>query len=51
MAITINVNGSSTAWTRRPKAGAAISNAIANATGMRLRDLPFTRERIKAALA
>ena len=30
---------------------AAISNAIANATGKRLRDLPFTRERVKAALA
>ncbi len=30
---------------------AAISNAIANATGRRLRDLPFTRERVKAALA
>jgi nicotinate dehydrogenase subunit B len=30
---------------------AAIANAIANATGSRLRDLPFTRERVKAALA
>ena len=30
---------------------AAVSNAIANATGKRLRDLPFTRERVKAALA
>jgi len=30
---------------------AAISNAVANATGKRLRDLPFTRERVKAALA
>ena len=30
---------------------AAISNAIANATGKRMRDLPFTRERVKAALA
>ena len=30
---------------------AAIANAIANATGRRLRDLPFTRERVKAALA
>ncbi len=29
---------------------AAISNAIANATGKRLRDLPFLRERVKAAL-
>jgi len=25
--------------------------AIANATGTRMRDLPFTRERVKAALA
>ncbi len=30
---------------------AAIANAIANATGRRLRDLPFTRERVKASLA
>jgi nicotinate dehydrogenase subunit B len=29
---------------------AAIGNAIANATGVRLRDLPLTRERIKAAI-
>ena len=29
---------------------AAIANAIANATGARLRDLPFTRSRVKAAL-
>jgi CO/xanthine dehydrogenase Mo-binding subunit len=29
---------------------AAIANAIANATGTRLRDLPFTRERVKAVL-
>ena len=29
---------------------AAIANAIANATGKRMRDLPFTRERVKAAL-
>ncbi len=31
-------------------AAAALANAIANATGRRLRDLPLTRERIKAAL-
>ncbi len=30
---------------------AAIANAIANATGVRMRDLPFTRPRVKAALA
>jgi nicotinate dehydrogenase subunit B len=30
---------------------AAIANAIANATGVRLRDLPFTPARVKAALA
>jgi CO/xanthine dehydrogenase Mo-binding subunit len=30
---------------------AAIANAIANATGARLRDLPFTPARVKAALA
>ena len=29
---------------------AAIANAIADATGARLRDLPLTRERIKAAI-
>jgi CO/xanthine dehydrogenase Mo-binding subunit len=29
---------------------AAIANAIANATGTRLRDLPFTPERVKAAI-
>jgi CO/xanthine dehydrogenase Mo-binding subunit len=32
-------------------AAAAIANAIANATGVRLRSLPFTPERVKAALA
>lgn len=30
---------------------AAIANAVANATGQRLRDLPFTSERVKQALA
>ena len=30
---------------------AAISNAFFNATGVRLRDLPFSAERVKAALA
>jgi len=28
---------------------AAIANAVANATGRRIRDLPFTAERVKAA--
>jgi len=32
-------------------AAAAIANAVANATGRRLRALPFTPERVKAALA
>jgi len=30
---------------------AAIANAIANATGVRIRDLPFTAKRVKAALS
>jgi CO/xanthine dehydrogenase Mo-binding subunit len=30
---------------------AALANAIANATGARIRDLPFTSQRVKAALA
>jgi CO/xanthine dehydrogenase Mo-binding subunit len=30
---------------------AAIANAVANATGRRLRDIPFTPERVKAALS
>ncbi len=32
-------------------AAAAIANAVANATGRRLRALPFTPERVKQALA
>ena len=30
---------------------AAIANAVADATGARIRDLPFTSQRVKAALA
>ena len=29
---------------------AAIANALADATGVRLRELPFTRRRVKAAI-
>jgi CO/xanthine dehydrogenase Mo-binding subunit len=29
---------------------AAIANALADATGVRMRELPFTRRRIKAAI-
>ena len=32
-----------------PVAG-AIGNALANATGLRMRDLPFTRERMRAVM-
>jgi CO/xanthine dehydrogenase Mo-binding subunit len=32
-------------------AGAAIGNAVFDATGARLRQIPFTRERVKEALA
>jgi CO/xanthine dehydrogenase Mo-binding subunit len=31
-------------------ASAALANALANATGKRLRDLPFTAARVKAAI-
>ena len=31
--------------------GAAIANALFNATGVRMRDVPFTPDRVKAALA
>jgi CO/xanthine dehydrogenase Mo-binding subunit len=31
-------------------AAAAVANALANATGKRFRDLPFTRERVRTAL-
>jgi CO/xanthine dehydrogenase Mo-binding subunit len=31
--------------------GAALANAVFDATGMRLRTVPFTPERVKAALA
>ena len=31
-------------------AAAALANAVASATGQRFRDLPLTRERIKAAI-
>ncbi len=31
-------------------AGAAIANAVANATGVRIRDLPLTQDRVKAAI-
>ena len=31
-------------------AAAALANAIANATGKRLRDMPFTRARVQAAV-
>ena len=31
-------------------AAAAIANAIAQATGARLRDLPLTRDKVKAAM-
>jgi len=30
---------------------AAIANAFANATGVRLRDVPFTRQRVKAVIS
>ena len=31
-------------------AAAAIANAVANATGKRIRELPYTRARVKAAI-
>jgi CO/xanthine dehydrogenase Mo-binding subunit len=35
---------------RRGPAVAAIVNAFGNATGKRIRELPLTRDRVKAAL-
>jgi CO/xanthine dehydrogenase Mo-binding subunit len=32
-------------------AAAALANAVANALGKRLRDIPFTQERVRAALS
>jgi len=34
-----------------PERAAAIANAVANATGRRMRALPFTPEKVKQALA
>jgi CO/xanthine dehydrogenase Mo-binding subunit len=34
-----------------PPVGAAVANAVASAVGVRLRDLPFTPERVRAAIA
>jgi CO/xanthine dehydrogenase Mo-binding subunit len=31
-------------------AAAALANAVADATGARIRELPFARERVKAAI-
>ena len=31
-------------------AGAALANALADATGIRMRDLPFSPDRVKAAI-
>ena len=34
----------------RPSVAAAIANSLAHATGRRLRDLPFSPERVQTAL-
>jgi len=39
-----------TGETGQGPAAAAIANAVADATGKRIRDLPLTRQRIKAAI-
>jgi CO/xanthine dehydrogenase Mo-binding subunit len=43
-------NRSSAAAKTQGPAAAALANAIADATGKRFRDLPLSRQRIKAAI-